>query len=94
MTNVNNFLGKSAGLPVAASSGKANGPKKDLKVKVGRVPSEISKVNVNGVDGNQSLREKAEKVLKEWIQLCYTIEAQRQPERALALIVRVVSCIK
>ncbi|VDD87514.1 unnamed protein product [Enterobius vermicularis] len=91
VTNVNNFLGKSAGLPVAASSGKANGPKKDLKVKVGRVPSEISKVNVNGVDGNQSLREKAEKVLKEWIQLCYTIEAQRQPERALALIVRVMS---
>uniref|UniRef100_A0A0N5ADS8 CCR4-Not complex component, Not1 n=1 Tax=Syphacia muris TaxID=451379 RepID=A0A0N5ADS8_9BILA len=77
---------------------QSSGLSKDGGVKIISQSSDINgKINVTtsnaglGMDRNPSLREKAEKVLREWIQLCYTAEVQKQPERALGVIVRIMS---
>ena len=41
---------------------------------------------------DQNLQEKVETILREWINICYTPMAQRDPQHALACIVQMVIC--
>lgn len=42
------------------------------------------------MEDGAELQSKVEMILREWIQLCYTPQAQKEPQQALAQIVHVV----
>lgn len=44
----------------------------------------------DNMEDGAELQSKVEMILREWIQLCYTPQAQKEPQQALAQIVHVV----
>jgi len=47
--------------------------------------------NISRVDEEPGLQAKVESILREWINLCYSPMAQRDPQSALGIIVKLVS---
>lgn len=47
-------------------------------------------LRADNIEDGAELQSKVEMILREWIQLCYTPQAQKEPQQALAQIVHVV----